>query len=637
MASASAASMATAGSTSSISVASAATAASKRLPLRFGPSNVVVRRNNDGTIYVRSPQELGSYPRAVTDRLDHWARATPDRVFMAQRDATGAWCEITYAGARALARNIAQSIIDRGLSAEKPIAVLSGNGLEHAVLGLGAMYAGVPYASISPAYSLVATDFGKLRTILGLLTPGMVFAINGTQFARAIKEAVPAEAELVVLENAPEGRAATSLEALWNTKATGAVDAAHAKVGPDTIAKLLFTSGSTGTPKGVVNTQRMMTSNQVMIATAFPSFAETPPVVLDWLPWSHTFGANHNFNLVLMHGGTLYIDDGKPLPGAFDETVRNLREVAPTVYFNVPKGFEMLLPYLRAEPELRRSLFSRLQCFFYAGAALPPHVTAEIEKIGVDTTGARIPMITSLGSTETAPSATSVNAKARAPGVIGIPNAGVEMKLVPNAGKLEVRIKGPLITPGYWREPELTKAAFDEDGYYLLGDAFRFADEKDPEQGFYFDGRVAEDFKLATGTWVSVGPMKARFVSHFAPFVRELVVAGHDRDDVTGLVIPDIDACRTLTKGLDAKAGASEVLAAAGVRAKFASLLASFNKDAAGSSGRVAKLLLLEVPPSIDTGEMTDKGSINQRSVLANRTSLVDELYAEKVSARIIR
>ncbi len=628
---------ATATSTAVYSAASAATAASKKVPLRFGPSDVEVRRNNDGTIYVRSPQELGSYPRSVTDRLDHWAQATPDRVFLAQRDATGKWCEITYAGARTLARNIAQSLIDRGLSAERPIAVLSGNGLEHALLGLGAMYGGVPYASISPAYSLVATDFGKLRTILALLTPGLVFAINGAQFSRAIKEAVPSDVELVVLENAPQGRAATSLEALWNTKATAAVDAAHAKVGPDTIAKLLFTSGSTGTPKGVINTQRMMASNQVMIARAFPSFAETPPVVLDWLPWSHTFGANHNFNLVLMHGGTLYIDDGKPLPGAFEETVRNLREVAPTVYFNVPKGFEMLLPYLRAEPELRRSLFSRLQCFFYAGAALPPHVTAEIEKIGVETTGDKVPMITSLGSTETAPSATSVNAKARAPGVIGIPNAGVEMKLVPNAGKLEVRIKGPLITPGYWRQPELNKVAFDEDGYYLLGDAFRFADEKDPEQGFYFDGRVAEDFKLATGTWVSVGPMKARFVSHFAPYVRELVVAGHDRDDVTGLVIPDVDACRALAKGIDAKAGAGHVLAAAGVREKFASLLASFNENAAGSSGRIAKLLLLEAPPSIDTGEMTDKGSINQRAVLANRQALVDELYAETVSAKIIR
>jgi feruloyl-CoA synthase len=609
---------------------------SKKVPLRFGPSEVALKRNSDGTIYVRSTQELGPYPRSMTDRLDHWAAATPERVFLAQRDASGKWCEITYAGARALARNIAQGLIDRGLSSEKPIAVLSGNGLEHALLGLGAMYAGVPFASISPAYSLLATDFGKLRAILELLSPGMVFAINGSPFQRAIDAVVPQTTELVVLESPPKSRKSTALEALWSTPATAAVDAAHAKVGPDTIAKLLFTSGSTGSPKGVINTQRMMTSNQAMIAKAFPSFAETPPVVLDWLPWSHTFGGNHNFNLVLMHGGTLYIDDGKPLPGAFEETVRNLREIAPTVYFNVPKGFEMLLPYLRGEPELRKMLFSRLQCFFYAGAALPPHVAAEIEKIALETTGEKIPMVTSLGSTETAPSATSVNAKARDPGVIGNPNAGVDLKLVPNAGKLEVRLKGPLITPGYWRQPELTKAAFDKEGYYLLGDAFRFADEKDPEKGFIFDGRVAEDFKLATGTWVSVGPMKAKFVSLFAPYVRELVVAGHDRDDVTGLVIPDIDACRELAKGLDAKAGAAEVLAHAGVREAFARLLADFNKDAAGSSGRIKRLLLMDVPPSIDTGEMTDKGSINQRAVLANRKALVEELYAEKASARVI-
>lgn len=607
-----------------------------RLPLRLGPSEVAIDRRPDGSILVRSPHALGPYPRAVTDRLDHWAAATPDRVFLAQRDATGKWCEITYAGARAISRNIAQALLDRGLSAERPVAILSGNGLEHALIGLGAMYAGVPFASISPAYSLMAADFGKLKAIIELLTPGLVFAINGAQFARAIAAAVPATTELVVLEKAPTDRAATALEKLWSKPAGPAVDAAHAKVGPDTIAKILFTSGSTGTPKGVINTQRMLTSNQVMITTAFPSFAATPPVILDWLPWSHTFGANHNFNLVLVHGGTFYIDDGKPMPGAFEETVRNLREVAPTVYFNVPKGFEMLLPYLRAEPELRRRLFSRLQCFFYAGAALPPHVSEELERIGLETTGARIPMVTSLGSTETAPSATSINAKARGPGVIGIPNAGVEMKLVPNAGKLEVRLKGPLITPGYWRQPELTKATFDAEGYYLLGDAFRFADEKDPEKGFIFDGRVAEDFKLKTGTWVSVGPMKARFVAHFAPYVRELVVAGHDRDEVTGLVIPDVDACRALADGLDPKAGAAEVLGHAKVRQQFAERLASFNKDAGGSSARVVRLLLLDAPPSIDTGEITDKGSINQRAVLSTRKALVDELYAASRSARII-
>ena len=316
--------------------------------------------------------------------------------------------------------------------------------------------------------------------------------------------------------------------------------------------------------------------------------------------------------------------------------MRNLREIAPTIYFNVPKGFEMLLPYLRAEPELRRRFFSRLQCVFYAGAALPPHIWEEYEKLALETTGVRIPMVTSLGSTETAPSALSVTVNARQPGVVGIPNAGVELKLVPNAGKLEARLRGPLITPGYWRQPELTANSFDADGYYLLGDALRFADENVPEKGLVFDGRVAEDFKLKTGTWVSVGPLRGRFISHFAPYARDVVIGGHDRDEVTALVIPDVDACRHLATGLAADAPAATVLAHSGVRATFASVLAAFNKDAAGSSGRIARLLLMATPPSLDTGEMTDKGSINQGAVLRHRAALVADLYAVLSPAHVV-
>lgn len=607
-----------------------------RRAMRFGPSGVELQRLSDGAMILRSPNKLAAYPRSMMDCLDHWAATTPERSFLAQRDATGAWRHITFAGARALSRNIAQSLLDRGLSAERPVAILSGNGLEHALIGLGAMYAGVPFSSISPAYSLMSSDFAKLRGIIDLLTPGLVFALNGSQFDRAVEAAVPAGSELVVADNTPAGRASTPVSALWDTSATAAVDAANAKVGPDTIAKFLFTSGSTGSPKGVINTQRMLTSNQAMIATAFPSLTDAPPVILDWLPWSHTFGGNHNLGIVMMHGGTLYIDDGKPLPGAIEETVKNLREIAPTIYFNVPKGFEMLLPYLRAEPELRQNLFSRLQCLFYAGAALPAHIWEEYEKLSHMTTGETIPMVTSLGSTETAPSALSVTAKARQPGVIGIPNAGVELKLVPNSGKLEARLKGPMITPGYWRQPGLTAQGFDSDGYYLLGDAFGFADPDDPERGLFFDGRVAEDFKLKTGTWVSVGPLKSRFVAHFAPLVREVVVAGHDRDEVTGLVVPDVEACRALAVNLDQKTSAAAVLGHETVRNRFASLLATYNKDAGGSSGKMVRLLLMDVPPSIDNGEMTDKGSINQRAVLSCRPELVAELYSGKPSPLVI-
>ncbi len=380
----------------------------------------------------------------------------------------------------------------------------------------------------------------------------------------------------------------------------------------------------------------MMTSNQAMLRGVNPSYGAVPPVLIDWLPWSHTFGGNNNFNLVLANGGSFFIDDGRPLPGLIEATVRNLREIAPTVYYNVPRGFEMLLPYLQADRGLRLSLFSRLQAFCYAGAALSPYVRVEFERLGLETLGEVVPMLTSFGSTETGPSAISVTDRAREPGVVGIPNPGVEVKLVPNAGKLEARVKSPSITPGYWRQPELTEAAFDEEGYYLLGDALRFADERDPERGFIFDGRVAEDFKLATGTWVSVGPLRAKFVAHCAPYVTDVVVAGHDRDDAAALVIPNVMACRELADALAGEAGPAEILGCERVRTKFQSLLKTFNETAGGSSGRFARLILMDNPPSLDTGEMTDKGSVNQRAVLTRRAALVDELYAPSPSRRVI-
>jgi feruloyl-CoA synthase len=596
-------------------------------PLRFGPSDVDLIRNPDGTVTVRSPHPLGPYPRAMTDWLDHWAVTAPERLFLAQRGQDGEWRRVSYGSARALARDIAQALINRGLLAERPIAILSGNGIEHALLGLAAMYAGVPYASVSPPYSLLSSDFGKLRAILGLLTPGLVFAADGRPFTRAIAAAVPRDAELIVCDGAPASRPATLFAALTGSVAGAAVDAAQANIGPDTIAKILFTSGSTGAPKGVINTQRMLTSNQAMISAAYPSLADTPPVLVDWLPWNHTFGANHNFGIVLTHGGTLYIDDGKPLTGAFDPTVRNLREIAPTVYYNVPKGFEMLLPYLADEPDLRRTFFSRLQFMFYAGASLSAHVREMLERMSKDVRGEPVPMLTSLGSTETAPSALSSTSKARAPGVIGIPNVGVELKLVPTLGKLAAWIRGPLVTPGYWRQPDLSRDAFDTDGFYFLGDALSFADPVDPEKGFRFDGRIAEDFKLASGTWVSVGPLRARIVERMAPLVRDAVIAGHDRDDVTALLVPDLDACRSAI-GANHAAPAAEVLANSRLRGRIAELLAGLNAGVTGSSFRVERALLVAETLSIDAGEITDKGSINQRVVIGRHPDLVAELYA---------
>src|SRR5271166_6393995 len=587
----------------------------ERMKLTFGPPDVTVERRPDGAMIVRSPHPLGPYPNAVTDWLDHWASAAPDRVFVAERR-DGAWRKVTYAEARDVARRVAQGIVERGLSTERPVAILSGNSVEHALIGLGAMIAGVPYAPVSAPYSLVAKDFGKLKTILGILTPGLVYVSDGTQFALALEAGVPKDVEVVAGVNPPQGWPSTSFEAFTARPAGPEVDAAQAKVGPDTVAKLLFTSGSTGAPKGVINTHRMMTSNQAMLRGLNPSYGAAPPVLIDWLPWSHTFGGNNNFNLVLSNGGSYYIDDGRPLPGAIEATVRNLREVSPTVYYNVPKGFEMLLPYLQADEQLRRSLFARLQSFVYAGAALSPHVREELERLGRETIGEAVPILTSLGSTETGPSAISVTEKAREPGVVGIPNPGVELKLVPNGDKLEARLKSPSITPGYWRQPELTRAAFDDEGYYRLGDALRFADQGRPELGFVFDGRVAEDFKLATGTWVSVGPLRLKFMAHCAPYVTDVVVAGHDRDDAAALVIPNLAACRELADTPNGQAAPAEILSCEGVRKTFAGLLKTFNAAAGGSSGRFARLILMEDPPALDTGEMTDKGSVNQRAVL---------------------
>jgi feruloyl-CoA synthase len=606
-----------------------------RLKLTFGPPEVIVERRPDGALMARSPHPLGSYPRAVTDWLDHWANVAPDRVFLAEREGE-AWRKVTYAEARVAARSVAQGLIDRGLSVDRPVAILSGNSVDHALVGLGAMIAGVPYAPVSTPYSLIAKDFAKLKAILALLTPGLVFVSDGAPFAAAIDAAVPKDVEVVARLNAPTSRPSATLASVLTRAAGPEVDAAQAKVGPDTIAKLLFTSGSTGAPKGVINTHRMMTSNQAMVRGVNPSYGAEPPVLIDWLPWSHTFGGNNNFNLVLANGGSYYIDDGRPLPGLIEATVHNLREVSPTVYYNVPRGFEMLLPALRADRELRLNLFSRLQAFCYAGAALSPHVRAEFERLGLETLGEAVPMLTSYGSTETGPSAISVTDRAREPGVVGIPNPGVELKLVPNAGKLEARVKSPSITPGYWRQPELTEAAFDEEGYYLLGDALRFAEEHDPERGFMFDGRVAEDFKLATGTWVSVGPLRAKFVAHCAPYVTDVVVAGHDRDDAAALVIPNVMACRELADAPGGEAGVAEVLACERVRTKFQRLLQTFNEAAGGSSGRFARLILMDDPPSLDTGEMTDKGSVNQRAVLTRRAAWVDELYAPSLSPRVI-
>jgi feruloyl-CoA synthase len=604
--------------------------------VKLGPADVVVDRRTDGIILMRSPHPLPPYPRMLTERLMHWAKVAPDRIFLAQRGAAGAWRSMSYAQTLAAVRALAAALLERGLNTERPIAILSGNDIEHALIALAAMHVGIPYAPVSVPYSLLSQDFGKLKTIVATLTPGLVFAANGTAFARAIAAAMPDGVEVVVTANPPDDRKATLFSALAGASPTPAVDAAHAKVGPDTIAKFLFTSGSTGQPKGVINTQRMLCANQAMIRSGFAFFADEPPVLVDWPPWNHTFGGNHDFGLVLDNGGSLYIDEGRPLPGAIEATVRNLRDIAPTIYLNVPKGYEMLLPYLRSDAELRARFFSRLKVLFYAGASLAQHVRDELERLAIDMTGERIIFLSSLGSTETAPLALACTWECAHVGNIGLPAPGVELKLVPSGGKLEARLRGPNITPGYWRAPELTAAAFDEEGYYKLGDALKFEDPADPSKGLLFDGRIAEDFKLSTATWVSVGPLRAAFIAHCAPLVRDVVLAGAERDEVTALIFPDIDACRGIVPDLAANASVPHLLGDPRVRAAFARKLGSFAAASTGTSGRIMRAVLLAEPASLDIGEMTDKGSINQRAVLAHRAAIVEALYADPPPPHII-
>jgi feruloyl-CoA synthase len=498
------------------------------------------------------------------------------------------------------------------------------------------MHVGIPYSPISVPYSLISQDFKKLKSIIEILTPGLIFAADGNAFARAIAATVPPDVEVIVTANAESQRPMTPFAKLLGARPTSSVDAAHAAVGPDTIGKILFTSGSTGQPKGVINTQLMLCSNQAMSRAALCFVAEEPPVLLDWLPWNHTFGGNHDFGITLFNGGSLYIDEGKPMPGAIEATVRNLRDVAPTIYFNVPKGFEMLVPYLQADRALREKFFSRLKVMFYSGAGLPQHVRDELERLAVETIGERIIFLSSLGSTETAPSALFCSWESEHAGNIGLPLPGVELKLIPRNGKLEVRLRGANITPGYWRAPALTAAAFDEEGFYKIGDALKFEDPDDWSKGLIFDGRLSEDFKLGTGSWVSVGPLRAAIVAHCAPFVRDVVIAAPDRDDVAALIIPDADACRKLAPDLPADATIASVLSDAHVRRKFATLLAELSVPSRGTSARIRRAILLAEPPSLDVGEVTDKGSINQRAVLAHRAALVEDLYAEAPPDHVI-
>ncbi|SFV05661.1 feruloyl-CoA synthase [Pseudoduganella namucuonensis] len=606
----------------------AATASPRYRRLNFGIGGVHIEPQDNGAIHVKVAQPLEAYPKRLMDRLRHWAAAAPERTFLAKRGRDGEWVRIGYADALRRARHIGQSILARGLSPHRPVLILSDNDLEHAMLALGCQYAGVPYSAISPAYSLLSKDYDKLRHVVKLLSPGMVFAAHGETFAAAVEACVPAGVEFVVTEAPPAGRPATLFAALLDCEPTAELEAVQAATNADTIVKFLFTSGSTKMPKAVINTQRMMCSNLQMMAQCWPFLAEEPPVLVDWLPWNHTFGGNHNLGLVLYNGGTMYIDEGRPTPQGMAATLRNLREIAPTVYFNVPKGWEDLAYALEADPELSAHFHSRLRMQFYAAAALPQTIWDKLHAVAERTIGERIVMNCGLGMTETAPSAMFVVQEQVRAGQIGVPLPGITIKLLSNGDKTEVRYKGPNVTPGYWRDPEQTSAAFDEEGFFCSGDAVRWYDPDQPDLGFVFDGRVAEDFKLYTGTWVSVGPLRGRVIVEGAPCLQDVVITGHDRKELGLLLLPNLAQCRKLA-ALGPDAGDAEVLAAPAVRAFFQQMVTRLHAQGTGSANRVERALILLDPPNIDKGEITDKGTINQRAVLQHRAALVEALYGD--------
>ena len=601
-------------------------------PVDYLSRDVALERRADGTLVLQSNHPLKPYEKHVPAFLARWATEAPDRVWLAQRrGADRAWLKLTYAEARQQVDAATQALLDRGFGPDRPVMILSSNSIEFALLTMAAMQARAPLAPVSPAYSVMSRDHAKLKYVFDLIRPGLVFVQNGEMYAAAL-DALDLEGVLIVhVDKAPPRHQSLPWSELVATKPTHAVQQSIDRIEPRTVGKFLFTSGSTGMPKAVINTQEMMCANIAMMRMGrIRKPGDPAPVMLDWLPWNHTMGGNATFQSNLAEGGTTWIDDGKPLPGLFDETLRNLHEVSPTVFSNVPAGYAMLATALEKDDALAQKFFANLRGLGYGGATLPDDLYQRMEALAVKHTGYRLPFTTGWGSTETAPTATSVHWASERVGLIGLPYPGVQLKLVPTGeeGRYELRVKGPLVTPGYHKRPDLTAAMFDEDGFYKIGDAARFVDPADPNQGLIFDGRVVEDFKLMSGTFVLVGTLRTTAIAAASPVLQDAVVCGQDRGYVGLLGFANIAACRTVAGDKDGQLSAEALVAHSAVVAVLRDGLAKMNAAAKGSSMRVKRVVLMTEPASIDAGELTDKGYINQRATLERRKALVERLYA---------
>lgn len=598
------------------------------------PIDIIKEQRPDGTMLLRSAIELEPHPYRLTDRLLHWAAVAPGRTFIGRKNENGEWVTLTYSETLIKVKSIAQALLQRNVSAEYPVAVLSENSIEHALIGLAALHIGVPYSSIAPAYSLRSTDFDKLKHVISQLTPGLIMVSDGRQYERALS-AVADKIEVVAVRNAPSSLNATMFDELLQYIPSAAIDQAYDAIVPGTIAKILFTSGSTGLPKGVINTHGNISTNWQQITQTFPFMKEEGLGFIDWLPWNHTFGGNHNLGLTLYNGGSLYIDDGNPTPQGVAATVANLKERNPTVYFNVPKGFEELLPYFKNDEQLRKQFFSKVKMLFYAGAGMPQHVWDAWEALALETVGEKIMICTGLGCTETCPSALFASSPGGHAGLLGVPVPGLELKLVRVRDKLEARYRGPNVFPGYWRQPELTAKVFDEEGFYCTGDALKFADINDANKGMLFDGRIAEDFKLNTGTWVHVGVLRTKMIAAGKGLVQDVVITGHDEDFIGAIVFANADHCKKIA-ALPAEATMHDIISNAVIKQKLQEVLNALAVQSTGSATLIKRAVFADFALQLDKGEITDKGSINQQMIISNHPEVLEKLYSDTIDDTVI-